>query len=401
MNNFLLAFLGIHAAIMNRGRIIYARIIPPAIIISSLFFMIGFGFNFAGSKGINLFFSLILVIMTIACSLRAEVIVNLFFASIISGIIQTPQTMPEEIKKFFSWYTGLIGQVLLWNSIVFFFLGTINVKGHIGAFVGILTAVVLLQLIQSIWKIGIEANWGKKFVYYYALVMLFAFVCSLFFSGATNTDVGIFQKISNFVKTHISKTVQNQNYYQISKDTQIYTLADGKLSPATDLKYSKPMITVISLNETVEINGAVYEKLGLPDETTGQPGKYARYVFSGDLQPEYKAEEAKRAEKAGANARAKSSADEISRRELEKESTGVKTPVAIINLHPEQGETMDTKILPAGTYSVSPSNSEVRIEGKWSGLEKGGVLRLKEETAVGFFPPRGTKTVSIYRKEGG
>lgn len=97
----------------------------------------------------------------------------------------------------------------------------------------------------------------------------------------------------------------------------------------------------------------------------------------------------------------KSLADEISRRELEKEATSVKTPVAVINLHPEQGESMDTRTLPAGIYSVSPSNSEVRIEGKWSNLEEGGVLRLQKETAVGFFPPRGTRTVSIYRKEGG
>lgn len=86
--------------------------------------------------------------------------------------------------------------------------------------------------------------------------------------------------------------------------------------------------------------------------------------------------------------------DKISQRELEKETL----LVATLHIATDKGENMKTYALPAGTYKISPQNSEVRIEGKWSSLEN-GVLCLSDETAVGFFPPRGTRTVSIYREK--
>jgi len=57
---------------------------------------------------------------------------------------------------------------------------------------------------------------------------------------------------------------------------------NGIFVPKADLKYNKD-VEVISLGEAVEINGATYEKCGLPDPTTGQPGASVGWIFSGDL----------------------------------------------------------------------------------------------------------------------
>lgn len=276
-----LSLLGIHTATINRGRIIYWRAIVPSAIILTLLCLVGLIFNLLDMKGLNLFVSLILVISVITVGLRPEVIINLFLAGIASGIAQTPQTMPGEIKKFFTWYLGMVEQMLLWISIVFFFLGTLNVHGHFGAFLGILAAIVLIQLIQVVWKIG--KSFSKKFIYYYAILMLILF-CGSFLSISDSWKNAVAtpqaQRIIGMLQGTVSKKVQDTNTYHLPKNTPIYQEVGGKMQE--EMRYDKVVIA-ISLNKMIEQNGAVYEMVGLPDPTTGQPGAKVGWVFSGDL----------------------------------------------------------------------------------------------------------------------
>ena len=174
MSGIIPKILGLHEDIIKRGTVFYIRVLIPMVFFLLLMFAIGFLFNIAGYKGANLIFSLILTLLMVLLAARPEAVINIFLAGAISGAVQPGHTMSGEVEKFFRWYTGLVTQVMLWTSIIFLFLGTVSAKGRFNALVGIIATVVLLQLIQAVWKIG--RSWGKQFVYLWAVVYLGYFV---------------------------------------------------------------------------------------------------------------------------------------------------------------------------------------------------------------------------------
>lgn len=174
MSGIIPKILGLHEDIIKRGTVFYVRVLIPMVFFLLLMFAIGFLFNIAGYKGANLIFSLILTLLMVLLAARPEAVINIFLAGAISGAVQPGHIMSGEVEKFFRWYTGLVTQVMLWTSIIFLFLGTVSAKGRFNALVGIIATVVLLQLIQAVWKIG--RSWGKPFVYLWAVVYLGYFV---------------------------------------------------------------------------------------------------------------------------------------------------------------------------------------------------------------------------------
>ena len=76
---------------------------------------------------------------------------------------------------------------------------------------------------------------------------------------------------------------QVQKTWTLPAGTAVYeNPGNGIFQPKPDVKYTEA-VKVISLGESAEVNGAIYEKCGLPDPTTGQPGAIVGWIFSGDL----------------------------------------------------------------------------------------------------------------------
>jgi hypothetical protein len=350
----------------------YSRVIPPAIIVFIFLFLVGLGFNLLGAKGINLFFSLVLVLITLACSLRAEAIINIFFAGVVSGIIQTPQTMPKEIKKFFNWYVGLVGQIMLWTSIVFFFLGTLDASGHTRALMGLLVAIILIQLIQAFWKIG--KSWGKQFVYYYTFVMLLVFAFSFIPDNFVNCE--FCKEVKGFIKTQWSKIFQNSTTYQLPAGIKIYNYTDGVMTLA-ELEYTES-VEAISLNETEKKNGAIFEKVGLPDPTSKQPGAIIGWIFSGDLK------------------------SELPRATPTPTPTPTPPPlIARIDKYviPVIGNPPYFEKIEAGEWIVSPK--ETAIAEVWDDTPRvtNGLMVGQKARVQKFFPPIGATEITLVRKK--
>ncbi len=436
MQNIINSLLGIHTAILNQGKVAYARLFLPAIVLFGLIFFVGLGFNLTGLKEINLIFSLILVLVTLTCSLRAEAVINIFFAGIISGMLQKSSTMPEETKKIFTWYVGLIGQIMLWASMVFFILGTLDARGHIKALLGILSAIILLQLIQAVWKIG--RSWSKNFVYFYALIMLLVFAFSFISESVSSNEY--LNSVSGFLKSQVAKIFQSSATYYISKGTTIYDYANGTLIPIR-LKYEKS-VEVISLHETTKQNGAIYEKVGLPDPTTGQQGKFVGWVFSGDLKNEaqikvetdaqarVEAEARAKAEKAEADAKARAEAKkaklEAETRAKSEAADKLKKAQEDLRLQAEKREanikpitqnaappiidridryeihisplytTWDT--IQTGEWAVYPANTNIREYWEKTNRATNGSVIVQKDTMLFFYPPARTAEVILTRK---
>jgi hypothetical protein len=347
MSGIIPKMLGLHEDIIKRGTLFYVRVLIPMVFFLLAMFTIGFLFNIAGYKGANLIFSLILTLLMVLLAARPEAVINIFLAGAISGAIQPGHTMSGEVEKFFRWYTGLVTQVMLWTSIIFLFLGTVSAKGRFNALVGIIATVVLLQLIQAVWKIG--RSWGKPFVYLWAVVYLGYFVLQgtgylpqaeyyvnrwtsgiEIISGGEAARIKKLEDIRNqqraemvdrayekaekwqianpgrdlpeelnqeieaakkglTLKEFKVQAEKTGRLYQIQKNwslpagTAVYeNPGNGSFVLKPDLKYAEA-VKVISLGESAEVNGAIYEKCGLPDPKTGQPGAFVGWIFSDDL----------------------------------------------------------------------------------------------------------------------
>ena len=180
MLDFILMILGIgsRGTSYSLARAISAYYWLVFILITTIgLISIGFGLNLLGVKGINLFLSLIFTITTIIIWSRP---INLAIVAGIGAIVEKlkeNQTFSQGAEKFLGYYVQLLQQALLWGSIILFFLGTLSFQENPKAFIGILTAIILTSLVKIVWGIGGEL--GKKFIYYYAAVMIAAFALTL------------------------------------------------------------------------------------------------------------------------------------------------------------------------------------------------------------------------------
>lgn len=74
---------------------------------------------------------------------------------------------------------------------------------------------------------------------------------------------------------------QIQKIWRLPIGTKTYDNNNGVLIPL-QLKYEKE-VTAISQNNPIDLNGAIYEEVSVPDPTTGEQGKLVVWVFSLDL----------------------------------------------------------------------------------------------------------------------
>ncbi|KKP77799.1 MAG: hypothetical protein A2271_02005 [Candidatus Moranbacteria bacterium RIFOXYA12_FULL_35_19] len=184
---------------------------------------------------------------------------------------------------------------------------------------GVIPSFALLLFLGMVWWIIAEKGKMGRFGYrlIFAIILLFSAVGM---SGIVNKGIaelkkvdipkislpsissnGAVGKLSNAVgkmadafasKVDASATRETVSARQAQQVQKTWTLpagtavyenpGNGIFQPKPDVKYTEA-VKVISLGESAEVNGAIYEKCGLPDPTTGQPGAIVGWIFSGDL----------------------------------------------------------------------------------------------------------------------
>jgi len=180
MLNLILTLLGIGTRSANysltQANLIYYRLVRIVFVLIGLV-LAGFGLNLLGIKGINLFMSLIFTIATIIIWSKP---INLAIVAGVGALIeklQENQKFSQGAEKFLGYYIQLLQQILLWGSIILFFLGTLSFQENPKAFIGMLATIILTSLVKIVWGIGGEL--GKKFIYYYATTMIVVFALTL------------------------------------------------------------------------------------------------------------------------------------------------------------------------------------------------------------------------------
>lgn len=152
--------------------------------------------------------------------------------------------------------------------------------------------------------------------------------------------------------------VQAQKIWILAKGKTVYERDNDEFNPKSDLQYTEDQ-RVISLNESTEKNGVIYEKCSLPDPDTGQPGAIIGWIFSGDL------------EEIGPG--------------LENNFSNLVTKVQMY----QSGYPTDLgKYLPVGEYYIEPADTETAktvirfliTPGRWEdrGLEGGKFFSVRE-----------------------
>ena len=242
--------------------------------------------------------------------------------------------MINRIRNFFlnAWQNNrklLIAAIILLISFSLFLsrCGSSNANDLPGGGAGIfliasllvIPSFALLLFLGMVWWIIAEKGKMGRFGYrlIFAIILLFSAVGM---SGIVNKGIaelkkvdipkislpsissnGAVGKLSNAVgkmadafasKVDASATRETVSARQAQQVQKTWTLpagtavyenpGNGIFQPKPDVKYTEA-VKVISLGESAEVNGAIYEKCGLPDPTTGQPGAIVGWIFSGDL----------------------------------------------------------------------------------------------------------------------
>jgi hypothetical protein len=74
---------------------------------------------------------------------------------------------------------------------------------------------------------------------------------------------------------------QIQKIWRLPVGTKLYNNNNRVLIPL-QLRYEKE-VTAISQNNSIDLNGAIYEEVSIPNPVTGEQGKLVVWVFSLDL----------------------------------------------------------------------------------------------------------------------
>ncbi|MFH1233294.1 MAG: hypothetical protein V1649_01425 [Patescibacteria group bacterium] len=138
---------------------------------------LGFLCNIAGVKGINILFSIAFAAIVLVLHFKPITIAIVAVAGAVEEALRNNSALSEGAEKFLKIYMSLLHNVLLWGSIIFFFLGHVSFKENPWALVVIITTIFLLQLIFIVWKIG--GNFYKKIVYGSAMFILITSILSL------------------------------------------------------------------------------------------------------------------------------------------------------------------------------------------------------------------------------
>lgn len=161
---------------ITRANLIYYRLVRY-FFIALVIIALGFVCNIIELKGVNLLFSIIFTIVAIIFATRP---INL---AVIAGLGAVIETLKEDAsltigaEKFLRYYYSAFLYVLLYGSIILYFLGTLSFRENPWAFVGITASVMLLLLISTAWNFGLKMS--KKIIFLYACTMLVLYTFSL------------------------------------------------------------------------------------------------------------------------------------------------------------------------------------------------------------------------------
>lgn len=236
-----------------------------------------------------------------------------FAAAGIWGSIKTE----GRTRSFLGFASGII--ILFWMY-MFYQTHPIENVDFITTFFPDVIAMCIFAVFLALFAF---ATWKKSFWYYTA--SLFVFIS--FLGGATDFENGnVFDEIFNRFPEKLTPSIssngavgklsgavgkwadavaskadssatreeilarqakQVQKTWSLAIGTTVYdNPSEDIIQPKSDLKYTE-ITKVISLGESLETpGGAIYEKCGLPDPITGQPGAKVGWVFSGDLKEE-------------------------------------------------------------------------------------------------------------------
>ena len=214
---------------MDGARTIWVRWFLRTILLLILVFIFGLVFNWLGCPKVNIVISLLITFATAIFLTKPEILASVLTAGVVFGVAKEPETIAEETKQMFAGYLKIAGNLLLWESIILFFLGTVSIEENPKAALLIICALVILFLIYELWKIGSPER-GRKFVYYYVTIILFASVFSLV-PGYVWT---------NFLGYDISK------HFQISETARAVNEADRNIAENEDKKNAATVERIIA-----------------------------------------------------------------------------------------------------------------------------------------------------------
>jgi|GEM_PF-1165960 len=177
MMDLINALLGFNAAIINRGRVAWIRVVIRSIIVLLILLLIGSITNYLGWKGLSLFSAFALGIAGIALALRPEGFVYATELGILSGIASQSETVRQDVRSFLELYARTAAKLLFWISGIFFILGTISIEENPWAVLGILAAVIVI----CSYVIGYNPKLviARRVVYGYTCLMLVMLIFSL------------------------------------------------------------------------------------------------------------------------------------------------------------------------------------------------------------------------------
>lgn len=204
MWDIIFELLGINDDLLNRGRILYWRVIARSIIALLLLLLIGSLANYCGWKGLDLLIAFALGVAGVTLALYPDALLYTAELGILSGLINTPPTVEQEVRRFLSGYFQAAAKLLFWISGIFFILGTISIEENPWVVLGILAAATVIFS----YVVGYNPKMviARRVVYAYACFMLVMLIFSLVprhswirttgidvkgFFASTPTEVGV------------------------------------------------------------------------------------------------------------------------------------------------------------------------------------------------------------------
>jgi hypothetical protein len=105
---------------------------------------------------------LIYIITLVVMAYCADIIVNLLLAAGLSGIVQEPQTIRNEVKTFFSKHFRIVALIALYSSLPFLFLANVPIFGNGLIFLGLIALFIIMGFNIFIWNI--KGEWTRRLI---------------------------------------------------------------------------------------------------------------------------------------------------------------------------------------------------------------------------------------------
>jgi|GEM_PF-5291723 len=339
---------------------------------------------------VNYIILLIYIIVLIILSYCSDIVVNMLVAAGLSGIVQEPQTIRNELKMFFSEHFRIMAWVVLFSSLPFVFLANVPIFGHGLIFWGLISLLILMGLTIFIWDI--KGNWVKNIIFYSLLFLIIITPLGLIPNDVYKKTIG-FSPFSFFHRSETEKTLQAlEDLIEQSTDAaQTKTLED-----IMNTVRNKDPLSPKQLNDFGEIQKKVADK-SLPTNAKKAGESILEKAKDGlAVITKYKEE---KAEKEKLETELKELRFQLEKQEAEKKDAEAKkrflaTPSVTARILNSGGG--DTKRLLAGKYRLSKTETLVGTKNTPQ-LDSNGKLTVLTDNELVFFtlPPGRTGDIEI------